>query len=906
MNDAASHLAFLRDPRLAIHATAATPVWLWSADASRIIWTNPVGAAAFDARSPSALAGRHFDSRNQAAAQIARIAGALPLGGSARLERLRGFGGGLGRPLTCACSRIALADHTPAILVIATEPAGPSLSLAECTRRLFDGVNVAVAAFAPDGRLLHATPEGRAQLGSHDTLAALGAGSLAEEALAQGRTTGDSAHGCVTIEKLGSNATTVLIAQFAAPAPTSHVEANSASPLLKETAPEQPPGPASVTPPGATETTPLPPLRVDAPARDRRHPMRFVWQMDAAGRFTLGSDEFIDVIGPKVSAMLGRPWADINRELALDPQDRVARAVATHDTWSGITVSWPADGSAERLKVEMSGLPIYDRQRNFLGYRGFAVCRDVERIAMLADMRRSTPPAAPQPSPAAIAPPPAEAAPPPAAAPEPSHEARPALALVTSAPNVVPFPGAAAGEAKMPGLSPVERSAFHELARELSARLNGDNGQHAPGAAIETAAPLDSARRAPARIAEAASHRPEIPEARPASTAAGERLLLERIPVGILVYRGDTLLYANRAFLDWSGHASLSALAEGGGLESLFVDGDSRASGDAGGGGTRLAVATPHGDRRPIEGRLLAVPWDGETALALVVPPGACDAQRDPAEAERLAAAEARVGELQTAIDAAAQTAQRELAAARAAAETAAGAKSEVLAKISHEIRTPLNSIVGFAEVMLEERFGPIGNERYRDYLRDIRAAGDHAVSLLSDMLDLAKIEAGRLELAFAELNLNETVQACVALIQPHANREQIIIRTSLAPNLPPVVADGRYLRQIALKLLSNSLRLTGAGGQVIVSTAPSAAGEPVLRVRDTGIGMSETELAAALEPFRALATTTRWDGAGTGLSLPLTKALAEANRARFTIMSKINDGTLVEVAFAPVRGRAE
>jgi len=173
-------------------------------------------------------------------------------------------------------------------------------------------------------------------------------------------------------------------------------------------------------------------------------------------------------------------------------------------------------------------------------------------------------------------------------------------------------------------------------------------------------------------------------------------------------------------------------------------------------------------------------------------------------------------------------------------------------------------------------------------------------------MLDLAKIEAGRLELAFAELNLNETVQACVALIQPHANREQIIIRTSLAPNLPPVVADGRYLRQIALKLLSNSLRLTGAGGQVIVSTAPSATGEPVLRVRDTGIGMSETELAAALEPFRALATTTRWDGAGTGLSLPLTKALAEANRARFTIMSKINDGTLVEVAFAPVRGGAE
>ncbi|HEU5274620.1 MAG TPA: HAMP domain-containing sensor histidine kinase, partial [Xanthobacteraceae bacterium] len=777
---------------------------------------------------------------------------------------------------------------------------------AERIRRLLDGADAALAAFAPDGRLLHATPQGRVQLGRHDTLAGLGAASLAEQALAEGRTAGDSALGRVTLEKLGSDAATVLVAHFAAPAPTARVEGSSASPPLDEPAPAQPSCPAPVAPPAATDTTPLAPLRTDAPPRDRRHPMRFVWQMDAAGRFTLGSDEFTEVIGPRVSATLGRPWAEINRALALDPEDQVARAVATHDTWSGITASWPVDGSTERLRVELSGLPIYDRHRNFLGYRGFGVCRDVERIAMLAEMRRFAPPAAPQPSPAASATPAAEPAPSSVAAPELSHEARPALSLVTSAPNVVPFPGAAASEAKMPALSPVERSAFHELARELSARLNGDNGQHAAGPAGETAAPAESARRTPARVAEAAGHRVEAPESRAASSATGERPLLERIPVGILVYRRDTLLYANRAFLDWSGHATLSALAEGGGLESLFVQEGSRAAGDAADVGTTLAVANPRGDRRPIEGRLLAVPWDGETALALVVQPGARDAQNDAAQAERLAAAEARVAELETALDAAAQTTQRELAAARAATDTAAGAKSEVLAKVSHEIRTPLNSIVGFAEVMLEERFGPIGNERYRDYLRDIRAAGDHAVALLSDMLDLAKIEAGKLELAFAEINLNEAVQACVALVQPHANREQIIIRTSLAPNLPPVVADARHLRQIALKLLSNSIRLTGAGGQVIVSTAPSAAGEPVLRVRDTGIGMSENELAAALEPFRALATTTRWDGAGTGLSLPLTKALAEANRARFAIMSKINDGTLVEIAFAPVRGRVE
>src|SRR5262249_26420052 len=244
------------------------------------------------------------------------------------------------------------------------------------------------------------------------------------------------------------------------------------------------------------------------------------------------------------------------------------------------------------------------------------------------------------------------------------------------------------------------------------------------------------------------------------------------------------------------------------------------------------------------------------------------------------------------------KAAERELVAARDQAEKASLAKSDFLAKISHEIRTPLNSIVGFTEVMLEERFGPIGNERYRDYLKDVRSSGEHLMSLLNDLLDLSKIETGKLDLAFANLNLNEVVQGCVAQIQPQAHRERIIIRSSLSPALRTVVADARTVRQIILNLLSNSIRLTGAGGQVIVSTARAAGGEAVLGVRDTGIGMDDTELAVALEPFRQLATSTRWGSAGAGLSLPLTKALAEANRARFTITSKVDDGTLVEIAF--------
>jgi PAS domain S-box-containing protein len=249
---------------------------------------------------------------------------------------------------------------------------------------------------------------------------------------------------------------------------------------------------------------------------------------------------------------------------------------------------------------------------------------------------------------------------------------------------------------------------------------------------------------------------------------------------------------------------------------------------------------------------------------------------------------------------------EHELLEAKQLAEKASAAKSDMLAKISHEIRTPLNAMLGFSEVMMEERFGPIGNERYRQYLKDIHTSGEHLISLINDLLDLSKIEAGKLDLSFASIDLNAITQQCVALMQPQANRERIIIRTSLSSMLDPIVADVRSVRQIVLNLLSNSIKFTGAGGQVIVSTAANDAGEIVLRVRDTGIGMSEKDIAIALEPFRQVATSGRGGSGGTGLGLPLTKALAEANGASFRIQSAVNAGTLVEVSFAKSRLAAE
>jgi len=245
---------------------------------------------------------------------------------------------------------------------------------------------------------------------------------------------------------------------------------------------------------------------------------------------------------------------------------------------------------------------------------------------------------------------------------------------------------------------------------------------------------------------------------------------------------------------------------------------------------------------------------------------------------------------------------ESELREARRLAERATSAKADVLARISHEVRTPLNAIIGFAEVMTGERFGSLGNERYREYMKDIRASGERVIAIINDLLDLSRIETGKLDLAFTNQNLNEIVESCVAVMQPQANRERIIIRTSLAHTLPPVIADARALRQITLNLIGNSIHLANAGGQVIVSTALSDFGEVMLRVRDTGHGLNDNEVAAALEPFRTRAPSDQSESSG--VSLSLTKALVEANRAKFQIKTGGRSGTLIEVVFPHVVAR--
>jgi PAS domain S-box-containing protein len=568
--------------------------------------------------------------------------------------------------------------------------------------------------------------------------------------------------------------------------------------------------------------------------------------MDEDGCFTFDSAEFVSLVGSRTAAALGRPWQELAAELGLDPPGQIARALATRDTWSGLVVLWPRDAGAERLMVELSGLPVFDRDRTFRGYRGFGICRDIGEGAVAAPARH--PEAAPELTPAAV--------------------------------NIVPFPTAA--EPSAPALTPVERSAFHELSRKLAQWLSAAN--HRPSAEVSPSDPIEAHPSAPVTApADADEDAPALaetvaPEFASApidlvelsailDTASNGVILLDRRGFIVSASRGADALFGYGA-KELAGRP-LSELLAPQNVETVY-DCLNSATNDGG--------ARSHRHGREVMGRTR----QGEP-LQLFMTMGRVDDGGD-----QLCVAVRDISEWKQAAE--------ELTQARRQAEQASAAKSDFLARVSHEIRTPLNAIIGFSEVMMEERFGPVGNERYREYLKDIHASGGHLLSLINDLLDLSKIEAGKLELSFASVSLNALTQqwwsSCSR--RPTASGSSSARRC----RVPQIVADARSVRQIVLNLLANSIKFTRTGGQVIVSTALNDDGEVALRVRDTGIGMSEKDLAAALEPFRQLATSVDGATGGTGLGLPLTKALAEANRARFHITSAPKAGTLVEIAF--------
>ena len=242
--------ACLSDPRLAAHALSPTPVWLWSADATRILWANPTAAAIFDAESPGALAAIALDSKHPAVAEIARVSGTLPQTGAPRLERLRGFGASFGGPMICLCSRFLLRDNTNAVLVRASF-AGLDLALSERARRLLADADRPAAIFSGIGELIDCTPAARERLGAARNLLALGAEKLMKEASIYGYAEGEIDAGHVVLYRLGAGTTVALLVAFddAAIQPAEIAEAPAAEPVEEISSP----------PPAVPSTAPLPP-----------------------------------------------------------------------------------------------------------------------------------------------------------------------------------------------------------------------------------------------------------------------------------------------------------------------------------------------------------------------------------------------------------------------------------------------------------------------------------------------------------------------------------------------------------------------------------------------------------------------------------------------------------------------
>ena len=353
--------------------------------------------------------------------------------------------------------------------------------------------------------------------------------------------------------------------------------------------------------------------------------------------------------------------------------------------------------------------------------------------------------------------------------------------------------------------------------------------------------------------------------------------LLEAMPAAIGILTHGDLVHANAAFAYAFGYRSFDELASAGGLEAIVPGGVSLLNeGAANGSARKVAVQALTRGRRRLKISFEMKSLAGELELIRLI-------DGTTQEPEPITAAEAPVV-TETEPDADDQ-------------ETAVARRLDFLAKVSHEVRTPLNSILGFSELMLEERLGAIGNARYKGYVEDIHQSGLYALSLLNDLLDISKIDAGKFDLDFTAVDLPELVEACVNSLQPLAKRERILLRTSLAFNLPAVIADRRRLKQILLNLLSNAIKFTNAGGQVIVSARLIDGGDLRLRVHDNGVGMTEDEIAAAMQPFHQLDTAPRKQ-AGTGLGLPVTKALADANRARLLIASQRGVGTSADVIF--------
>jgi two-component system cell cycle sensor histidine kinase PleC len=240
-----------------------------------------------------------------------------------------------------------------------------------------------------------------------------------------------------------------------------------------------------------------------------------------------------------------------------------------------------------------------------------------------------------------------------------------------------------------------------------------------------------------------------------------------------------------------------------------------------------------------------------------------------------------------------------ELARIKDAAEAANQAKSAFLTTMSHELRTPLTSIIGFSEIMRDQCFGPIGVPVYAEYAGDIHESGLHLLDLINDILDIAKIESGKMTLDRQWIDVPHLLSGICRLVNQRALRQELEISVCVPDGMPRLWADERAVKQIVFNLLSNAIKFTPKGGGIAVA-AEDRQGWIVLRVTDTGVGIPSKELTRVLRPFEQIENHYSRAAGGTGLGLPLIKGLIELHGGVLTIESEVDSGTMVEVSFPP------
>jgi signal transduction histidine kinase len=230
-------------------------------------------------------------------------------------------------------------------------------------------------------------------------------------------------------------------------------------------------------------------------------------------------------------------------------------------------------------------------------------------------------------------------------------------------------------------------------------------------------------------------------------------------------------------------------------------------------------------------------------------------------------------------------------------------AKSSFLASMSHELRTPLNAIIGYADLIRQRVFGPIAPARYAEYIEDIHASGGHLLKLINDLLDLAKIEAGKRELVFEDVRLLEIAQDAVKLVAPQADKAMVAVNVSIKHDAV-VEADARAVKQIITNLLSNAVKFSRAGGIAVVFCEVLGDDRVAFGVRDTGVGMSPEMRERAVEPFVQDRDVYTVEGRGTGLGLPIVKGLIESHGGQLKLESTLGRGSKIWIEFPPERLR--